>query len=418
MKRTVNDFAIFGGQPEFPQPLAVGRPNRLDSDRLLNRIQKILKSGQLTNDGPAVQEFEERVCEHLNVGNCVAVCNGTVALQIMAVAADLTGEVIVPSLTFIATAHALNWIGLTPVFADVDENTHTLCPESVAKCITPRTTAILGVHLWGNPCDTMSLKTLADRHNLRLLFDASHAFGCESNGVPIGNFGDAEAISFHATKVVQAIEGGAVVTNNDEIAAKCRLLRNFGITGFTQIESAGTNGKLNELCATAGLTSLESIETVVAHNRRNLETYEDVLDSIPGLQCATISSADRQNAHYVVVRTGQELGLSRDELLTTIRAEGIFARSYFVPGCHRAAPYVGNSIHTPVALPVTERLLSELMQLPTGLSVSATDIRKIGCVLQNARRHASGIRSALASQTNLRHSEDPDTSPFPVPNAA
>ncbi|MEI2422502.1 DegT/DnrJ/EryC1/StrS family aminotransferase, partial [Arthrospira platensis SPKY2] len=173
-------------------------------------------------------------------------CNGTIALEILIRATELKGEVIVPSFTFIATAHALQWQEITPVFCDIDPKTHTLDPLAVEKMITPRTSGIIGVHVWGQPCNIEALTEIANQHNLKLVFDASHAFGCSYQGTMIGNFGEAEVFSFHATKFVNTFEGGAVVTNNDELAAKIRLMKNFGFAGFDNVIYIGTNGKMDE----------------------------------------------------------------------------------------------------------------------------------------------------------------------------
>ncbi|MEZ6131785.1 MAG: DegT/DnrJ/EryC1/StrS family aminotransferase [Planctomycetaceae bacterium] len=407
LKRSVDDFACGGGSPLFDEALVVGRPPIPSRDALLKRIEAVLDSGHLTNDGPMVHEFEEQLGRRLQVPHVIAVCNGTVALQVMALAAGLTGEVIVPSMTFIATAHALQWVGLTPVFADVDPDNHTLDAASVERCINERTSAILGVHLWGNPCDVTALQQIAERHHLKLLFDASHAFDCEHNGRPIGGCGNAETFSFHATKVMHSIEGGAITTNDDNIAERCRLLRNFGIAGLTQIDSLGTNAKMNELSAAAGLTSLESLDSVVQHNQRNLNHYRSVVDAVPGLKLALPDAQECRNAQYVVVTVDEtNFGLSRDHLLTVLRAEGVFARSYFAPGCHNAPPYAGISQHTPTTLPVTNHLLEVVLQLPTGVTVSETEIHQIGRLLQSAHQHAAQLQEHLNVRPAAWHPQD------------
>jgi len=269
MKTAVGDLAIFGGQPAFATPLHVGAPNLGSRDRLYQRIDEILDRRWFTNHGPCVQDFEHRLSESMGVRHCIATCNGTVALQIAIRALGLTGEVIVPSFTFIATAHALQWQSVDPVFCDIDPATHNVDPEQVAEMITPRTTGILAVHLWGRPCDTQALAKVASRHHLRLLYDASHAFGCSHQGRMIGGFGDAEVLSFHATKFVNTFEGGAIVTEDDELADKARLMSNFGFTGYDQVVHIGSNGKMSEVCAAMGLTSLESMQEFIEVNSAN-----------------------------------------------------------------------------------------------------------------------------------------------------
>src|SRR4051794_14306014 len=220
MKTEISHLAALGGSPVFNAPVYVGRPNIGNRERLLERINDMLDRRWLSNNGPYVQEFERKVAEYLGVRHCIAMCNGTVALEIAIRATGLRGEVIVPSFTFIATAHALQWQEITPVFCDIDPRTHLIDPAQLQRLITPRTTGIIGVHTWGQPCDIEALTQIAERRGLTLLFDASHAFGCSYNGKMVGGFGAAEVFSFHATKFFNTFEGGAIVTNNDDLATK------------------------------------------------------------------------------------------------------------------------------------------------------------------------------------------------------
>src|SRR5438128_1354253 len=227
MKQEVDELAIFGDLPAFAEKLHVGRPNIGNRERLLARINDLLDRRWLTNDGPYVQQLERNLADFLGVKHCIAMCNGTVALEIAIRALGLSGEVIVPSFTFIATAHALQWQEITPVFCDIDPSIHNIDPHSVEQMITPRTSGISGVHLWGRACDVLALTEIARRRNLKLLFDASHGLGCSHHGRMVGSFGNAEVFSFHATKFVNTLEGGAVVTNDDDLATKIRLMKNF-----------------------------------------------------------------------------------------------------------------------------------------------------------------------------------------------
>src|SRR5438105_9047068 len=214
IKSTLETLALFGGSPAFTEKLHVGRPNVGDRARLLERVNDILDRRWFTNQGPYVAEFEGRIAELVGAKHCIACCNATIALELVIRALGLKGEVIVPSFTFVATAHALQWQEITPVFADIDSKTHLMDPASVQRLITPRTTGIIGVHTWGQRCDVDRLQTIADDHELQLIFDAAHAFGCAYRGRKIGGFGKAEVFSFHATKFVNSLEGGAVVTDN------------------------------------------------------------------------------------------------------------------------------------------------------------------------------------------------------------
>ena len=265
-KRSLSELAIFGGSPAFDETLHVGRPNIGDRARLLARIDDMLDRRWLTNRGPFVQELETKLAALLGVRHVVAICNGTVALEIAARALGLTGEVIVPAFTFVATAHALQWQEITPVFCDVDPATHLLDPARVEAMITPRTSGIVGVHVWGQACNVEALAEIAQRRGLRLIYDAAHAFACSHGGQMIGNFGDAEVFSFHGTKFFNTFEGGAVATNDDDLAQRIRLMTNFGFTGFDTVVTIGINGKMSEVSAAMGLTGLESLDRV--HRRQ------------------------------------------------------------------------------------------------------------------------------------------------------
>jgi dTDP-4-amino-4,6-dideoxygalactose transaminase len=404
MKKAINDLAVFGGLPAFAEKLYVGRPNIGDRARLIERFNRILDSHWLTNDGPSVKEFEQRIAELVGVKHCIAMCNGTVALEIAIRALGMAGEVIVPSFTFIATAHALQWQGITPVFCDIDPRTKTLNPEKVEQAITPETTGIIGVHVWGHTCDIEALAEIAARHSLKLIFDAAHAFACSYKGRMIGSFGDAEVFSFHATKFFNTLEGGAVVTNNDELAEKLRLMRNFGFTDYDKVSYIGTNGKMNEISAAMGLTSLESLDEFIAVNRRNYVCYREELRDVAGARVLAYDEAETCNYQYVVLKLDEAFTriVSRDKLWRMLSAENVMARRYFYPGCHRMEPYRSN--FPELLLPETESLAERVLCLPTGTAVAESDI-KIICqllklIIENAdevRRLLDGLGTSFAS---------------------
>lgn len=394
--KAFDNLALWGGTPTFPEQLYVGRPNIGDRERLLERINDMLDRRWLTNRGPYVQELEQRIADFLGVKHCIAMCNATVALEIAIRAAGLTGEVIVPSMTFIATAHALQWQEITPVFCDVDPHTHNLDPKQVEKMITPRTTGIIGVHLWGRPCDVSALETIAKRHNLKLLFDAAHAFGCSFNSQMVGTFGNAEVLSFHATKFFNSLEGGAVVTNDDELAERVRLMQNFGFEGYDNVIYIGTNGKMNEMSAAMGLTSLESLDEFITTNYANYKHYHEELYGIPGITPVVYNESERCNYQYIVLEVDEEkTGISRDDLVKILWAENVIARRYFYPGCHRMEPYRSYFPHAGLLLPETERLVTQVMSLPTGTAVSLDDISAICQVIRLAVEHSDEVRARL-----------------------
>jgi dTDP-4-amino-4,6-dideoxygalactose transaminase len=394
----LESLAIFGASPAFAEKLHVGRPNIGNRDRFLARINDMLDRNWLTNDGPYVQEFETRLAEFVAVRHCVAMCNATVALEIAIRALGLTGEVIVPSFTFIATAHALQWQEITPVFCDIDPRTHNLDPAQVEKMITPRTTAIIGVHTWGRACDIDALQAIARRRNLQLLFDAAHAFACSYRGKLIGGFGRCEVFSFHATKFFNTFEGGAVLTNDDALAGKMRLMRNFGFHGNDNVIYIGTNGKMTEACAAMGLTSLESVGEFMETNRRNHRAYRRELAAIPGVSLMAYDENGRTNFQYIVLEVDQAAaGLSRDDLVAVLSAENVLARRYFFPGCHRMEPYRSYFPHAALVLPETEKLCRRVLVLPNGSSVNDEIIAKIRHILATAIANAPAVRARLAA---------------------
>lgn len=385
MKTKIDELAINGWNPCFFHSLHVGCPNVGNRQRLNERINDILDRRWFTNNGQYVQEFERKICDLLGVKHCIAICNATIALEITIRALSMTGEVIVPSFTFIATAHALQWQEITPVFCDVNPTTHNLDPQCLEKMITPRTTGIVGVHVWGRPCAIPELTEIAQRRNLKLLFDAAHAFGCSSQGQMIGNFGDAEVFSFHATKYFNTFEGGAVVTNNDELAQKIRWMTNFGFAGYDQVIYLGTNGKMTEIAAAMGLTGLESLDEFIAVNDRNYRQYQQALAEIPGVRMITYDEQDKNNYQYVTLEIEETITkISRDQLVRVLHAENVLARRYFYPGCHQMEPYRSYFPHAGLLLPHTERLTQRIMSLPTGTAVTEEDVRCIGQIIRLA----------------------------------
>jgi dTDP-4-amino-4,6-dideoxygalactose transaminase len=386
-------LAILGGEPAFKSPLHVGRPNIGDRQQFTEYVNQMFENRWLTNRGPLVRQFEQELSRFLGVRHCITVCNATVGLEIAIRALGMQGEVIVPSFTFIATAHALQWQGITPVFADIDPQTHNLDPHSVEKLITPRTTGILGVHLWGRPCDVEALQEIASARNLKLLFDAAHAFGCTHKGTMIGNFGNAEVFSFHATKVFNTFEGGAVATDDDDLAARIRLMRNFGFAGYDEVVYLGVNGKMNEASAAMGLTNLVSLDEFVQTNYRNYRQYRQELDSIPGLSMIHYDEGEKCNFQYIVVEVDTQIaGLHRDTLVQVLHAENVLARRYVWPGCHRMEPYRTSFADACRQLPHTERIAERILVLPTGAAVGEREIETVCDILRTAIANADTLR--------------------------
>lgn len=389
--RSPGDLAINGASPAFLEPIHVGRPNLGNRDSLLRYTGEIYDRRWLSNNGPLVQELESRIAAWLGVEHCVAMCNGTVALEIAIRALGLDGEVIVPSYTFVATAHALHWQAITPVFADIDPATHNLDPEAVRRMLTPRTSGIIGVHLWGRPAPVEALQAIADEYGLQLMFDAAHAFGCGHAGRKIGVFGKCEVLSFHATKVFNTFEGGAVVTDDAQLAQTMRLMRNFGFSGYDNVIHPGTNGKMPEINAAMGLVNLEALPDFIVANRRNYQAYAEALAGIDGLRLIAYDEAKSPNYHYAVIEIESPASISRDEMVAALHAENILARKYFWPGCHRMKPYRDLYPHASLLLPNTTEVASRVVVLPTGVTLNVEEIDTVASIvamLANSGRQA------------------------------
>lgn len=376
------DLAIHGAQPKYAQAVHVGRPN-MGSQRHFNAlVAQIYDNHWVTNHGPLVLELERRLAAHLGVEHCVCMCNGTIALEIAIRALGLSGEVIIPSYTFIATAHALSWQAITPVFADIDPQTHNLDPDAVRRMITPRTSGIIGVHLWGRPAPHAELKAIADEHGLQLLYDAAHAFDASHEGRKIGAMGRCEVFSFHATKVFNTFEGGAVTTNDPQLAQTMRLMRNFGFSGYDNVIYPGTNGKMTEISAAMGLVNLAELPQFIATNRANQERYRNALADIPHVSLLEYDAATTPNYHYVVLELLDGYATSRDELVAIMTAENILARKYFWPGCHRMQPYRSLYPHAHLLLPHTCMVADRVIILPNGAELPEDCVATIADIIR------------------------------------
>jgi dTDP-4-amino-4,6-dideoxygalactose transaminase len=344
-----------------------------------------------------VKEFEQRLCEITGARHAIATCNATLALQLTLLATARHQQVIVPSFTFAATVHAVVLAGLEPVFADIDPTTHAISADDVQQKISPATGAILATHLWGQCADVESLEEIAHRQNLPLIFDAAHAMGSFAAGRICGRFGTAEVFSMHATKIVNCFEGGAVTTDDEALAERLRLLRNFGFVGVDRVISVGTNAKMHEMSAAMGLVSLDQLPQYIAANRRNYLAYEKALHGVPGVALLSYQQHPQCNYQYVVLEIDQaKTGLRRDVLLQVLQAENIVARRYFFPGVHRMPPYRTLPSSAPEGLPWTERLVDRVLVLPTGPTVSEEQIETICSIIRLAITCAAQFEDVAA----------------------
>jgi dTDP-4-amino-4,6-dideoxygalactose transaminase len=389
-------LAVLGAEPTFTRPLHVGRPNVPDERRAMERIKEAIDRRWLTSFGPLVKQFEQDLARTAGVRHCIATCNASVALQVLIRAAGLRGEVILPSFTFIATAHTLLWENVTPVFCEIDRRTGNMDPAHAARLVTDRTSAIMGVHLWGHPAPTDELAELATANGLRLFYDSAHAIGSARLGRPVGGFGDAEVYSFHATKFINSFEGGAIVTDDDALAERVRSMHNYGRGEGEYVSSIGTNAKMTEVAAAMGITSLENMRYLIEVNRDRHNRYLAGLKGVPGVTLRCPAPENDINYQYVVFEVDEQAaGLSRDAVVRALHAENVLARTHFHPGCHRTEPYVHDPARfTPLPLPETEALSGRVVMLPTGTGITLEETDRVAELVARIVQNADDVRRA------------------------
>ena len=362
----------------FDAPIYVTRPLLPPLPALMARLEDVWATRQLTNIGAQHERLEAALRDRLGVQELSLFTNGTVALITAIRALGLTGDVVTTPFTFPATPHALSWSGITPVFCDVDPRTLTLDPDAVERAITPRTTAILAVHVYGTPCDVASLQRVADRHRLRLIYDGAHAFGARVGGRAIGTFGDVTMFSFHATKLFHTAEGGALACADPLLKARIDDLRNFGIHGPDLVEAIGLNGKMTELQAALGLCVLDGLDAELAQRRRLLAQYRDRVAAIDGVAWYHTGRLEDDSCQYAVVRVDESrFGCSRDALHEDLRRFNVFTRKYFYPLCADYPCYRDLPSASPAALPVASRAVREVLCLPLYGGLDAADVDRI-----------------------------------------
>ncbi|MEZ5464436.1 MAG: DegT/DnrJ/EryC1/StrS family aminotransferase [Lysobacteraceae bacterium] len=389
--------ALLGGGPAFSTPLPSSRPVQPNRQTLHEHLDAILDRNWYTNNGPLVRELELRLARQMQVRNCVLCSSATMGLELLSRTLNLTGEVIVPAFTFVATAHAFLSNGGNPVFCDIDAETMTMSPEHCAKLVGRNTRAICAVHLWGRPAKIAAFQAIADEYDIPLLFDAAHAFGVSIHGRPIGGFGRAEVFSFHATKLFHTMEGGAVTTNDDELADQIRQQRNFGFVGYDETDGPGTNAKMTEMSAAFGLSALDCFNETRERSREVYKRYQRLLAELPGMDLVEQYDNPTHHRQYVVALLDESaFGLTRDQLIESLHAENIIARRYFAPGCHRLQPYATREGGSPV-LETTDRIVQRVIVLPGGAAITNAEIDLVVDRLTSIHRYAARIRTALDS---------------------
>lgn len=394
---STSDLAIFGAVPAFSKPLPVGQLYFPDWMHYVEAMHGIFDRQYYTNQGPLVQQLEQRLQEFFGVPHVICVTNATIGLMMAAEALELRGKVVTPAFSFIATAQSLTWTGLTPVFCDIDPLTHQLDISAVKSLLDdPDISAILAVNLWGDACDTKALQQLAGQRGIHLYFDSAHAFGCEVNGIPIGNFGELEVFSFHATKVLSAAEGGCICTHDDKLAARLRNIRSSYGAGYSVSVRRTANGRMSEAQAAIALLSLDNFHNIIQRNAELYATYQQALEDISGLRLIRPTSVTLTNYQYVVCEIDEtKLGLNRDELQAVLRAENVLARRYFYPGIHRCHPYDSLCGDLLEQLPITDKLCSTVLQLPIGQLVDISAAINIAHIIKGAVEQADRVREKL-----------------------
>ena len=385
--------AIIGGDPAFNNFIRVTQPLLPSLSEVSADLETILRSGNLSK-GYHCAALEDSVAYELDVKHAIAVSSCTTGLMITYQALELAGDVVVPSFTFMSTVGALRWAGLRPVFADIDVRTTNVTPAAVRRALTPHTSAIVAVHNFGNPADIDGLIEIAEEYGLRLIFDAAHGFGSRYQGRPIGNQGDAQVFSMSPTKLVVAGEGGMVVTNNDELAARLRVAREFGNCGDYDSAIHGVNGRLPEINALLARHSLAKLETAVAHRQQVAAVYRERLGQVPGIGFQEIRPGDRTSyKDFSIVIDERAFGLTRDELAETLKAENIDTRAYYDPPAHRQRAYL--PFASTGGLPNTETLSANILCLPIWSAMDLETADSICAAIINAHQRADSIRSLL-----------------------
>lgn len=360
------------------QPIYVTQPHLPPLEEFIPYLEQIWQSKTLTNGGPMHQRLEQALCAHLGVEHISLFANGTLALLTALQALRVTGEVITTPYSFVATAHALLWNGTTPVFADIDPHTLNLDPRKIEAAITPRTTAIVPVHCYGTPCDLDAIQTIADNYNLKVIYDAAHAFGVQQHGRSILQAGDLSILSFHATKVFNTFEGGAIISPDAKTKQRIDHLKNFGFVDEVTVVAPGINGKMSEVNAAMGLLQLRHIDGALGRRAEIHALYRERLQGIAGLRLIDPLPGTTPNHSYFPVLVGPDFPLTRDELYFLLKEHGIHGRRYFYPLISEFPMYRQLPSAQPGGMPVAHAVSRQVVCLPMYPALTDTDVQRIG----------------------------------------
>lgn len=347
------------------KPITVTSPLFPSLDEFIPMLKDIWERKWLTNNGHYHQELEKAMADYLGVEYLSLFTNGTLPLITALQAMKITGEVITTPYSFVATTHSIWWNGLKPVFVDVEEETGNIDPEKIEAAITPRTTAIMPVHVYGTPCKMERIQEIADIYGLKVLYDAAHAFGVKKNGKSVLNAGDMSTLSFHATKVYNTVEGGALICHDEATKRRIDFLKNFGFNGETTVVAPGINSKMDEIRAAYGLLNLKQVDAAIESRKATAETYRAAFKSLPGIRMLKDIEGVRHNyAYFPIFIDEREYGMSRDALYAKLQEHGIYGRRYFYPLISTFSAYKGLDSANPANLPVAHKLADQVLCLP------------------------------------------------------
>ncbi len=347
------------------KPIYVTQPALPPKDDFMERMKQIWENRILTNNGPFHKQFEKELAEYLGVKYVSLFANGTLALLTALQALDIQGEVITTPYSFVASTHALWWNNIKPVFIDIEPDYCNLDPEKIEAAITPQTTAILPVHVYGNPCQVKRIQEISDKYRLKVIYDACHTFGVNVNGEPVLNFGDLSVMSFHATKVFTTFEGGAIICHNEAMKERIDHLKNFGFDGETSVVGPGINAKMNELQAAMGLLQLKHIDQYIEKRRQISNRYRELLAHIKGISfLEDMPGVTHCYSYFPIFVDESEFGMRRDALYEKLKTNNIFGRRYFYPLISQFPTYRGLASSAPGKLPVAEMITERVICLP------------------------------------------------------
>jgi len=364
--------------------ITVTQPYLPPLDEFVSYLQQIWDNKWLTNNGPLHQQLEQELADYLGVKYISLFSNGTLALISALQALNIQGEVITTPFSFVATTHSLWWNKLMPVFTDIEPEYLNMDPSKIEAAITEKTSAIMPVHVYGNPCQTAEIQRIADKHNLKIIYDAAHAFGVKKDGISIMNCGDLSVLSFHATKVYSTIEGGAIISHSEAMKHHIDNLKNFGFRGELVVEEPGINAKLNEVQAAYGLLQLKYVDGFIEKRKRITELYRELLKDVQGIRFLNdMEDVTHAYSYFPILVDAEQYGMSRDDLYDKLKQHNILGRRYFYPLISDFEPYKSLPSATKENLPVATKIAHQVLCLPIYVELEESDVRRIVGIIQN-----------------------------------